>query len=430
MQQSTMLPATYTRFDDIPHGLRTRTAWRSEGRKVRAGATAKGYYDSYWYKTSYELFSLDDTVATSPRRITEGRAVSFAEDFVVAAIQTINDAAKRRRDSATKAYLRRQHGRARNCSDAKSEYYDLKDRVLARLLSQGRARVIGHHSKTDWFEPPKRYLGPSQFDGFGFEPFDEFDDWDHGLCDSTSDDGKDFGEQTTILEVVEFAGRQFHRPVDYPSPDITADAHLGDRLSPARPLGIVRLRDAVATLRAYLEQPLIILPAVVTSVIGSLPEGELIRAIGVPWLAILDELNRNPSFLFEFVRHPRNFEEFVAASYDKAGYDVSLTPRSGDSGRDVIAIKPGHLSVRILDQCKAYSPGHAVAANDVRAMLGVITGDQNTSKGVITTTATFAPGIGRDPILAPYLPHRLELRDGRRLREWLLTLVDASTVNF
>jgi hypothetical protein len=62
-------------------------------------------------------------------------------------------------------------------------------------------------------------------------------------------------------------------------------------------------------------------------------------------------------------------------------------------------------------------------------MLGVITGDQNTSKGIITTTASFAPGIHRDPILSPYLPHRLELRDGPRLRDWLLTLVDASTVN-
>jgi restriction system protein len=126
----------------------------------------------------------------------------------------------------------------------------------------------------------------------------------------------------------------------------------------------------------------------------------------------------------------RNFEEFIAASYNKAGYEVLITPRSGDSGRDVIATMPGHLSVRILDQCKAYSPGHAVSANDVRAMLGVITGDQNTSKGVITTTATFAPGINADPILAPYLPHRLELRDGRRLRGWLLKLVDPSLVNF
>lgn len=423
-----MQPATiYTRFADIPEELRTKTAWRHERRKVRPGATAKGYYESYWYKMTCELFSRDDTVPISRRRITEGYAVSFFEDFLVSAIQTINDAAKRRRDSATEAYLRRQHGRARNCSDAKSEYYVLKDRVLARLLTQGRARVVGHHSKTDWFESPKPYLGRSQFDGLGFKPCEEFDDWDDALDDGTTNV---FGEKTTILEVVEFAGRQFHRPVDYPSSDTTVDAHLGDRLSPARPLANVRLRDAVATLRAYLEQPLIVLPAVVTSIRDNVPGAQLIRAIGIPWLAILGELNRDPNFLFQFVQHSRNFEEFIAASYDRAGYDVLLTPRSGDSGRDVIATMPGHLSVRILDQCKAYSPGHAVPANDVRAMLGVITGDQNTSKGVVTTTATFAPGIDKDPILAPYLPHRLELRDGRRLREWLLTLVDWSTVNF
>ena len=36
----------------------------------------------------------------------------------------------------------------------------------------------------------------------------------------------------------------------------------------------------------------------------------------------------------------------------------------------MIAIKPGFLSLRVLDQCKAYSPGHVVTANDVRAMAG------------------------------------------------------------
>ncbi len=150
----------------------------------------------------------------------------------------------------------------------------------------------------------------------------------------------------------------------------------------------------------------------------------------MPWLAICRELARNASFLYQFVQHPRNFEEFIAACYSQSGFeDVILTPRSGDLGRDVIAVKRGHLSLRFLDQCKAYSPNHVVPVNDVRAMLGVITGDQNTSKGIITTTATFAPGIETDPILSPYIPHRLELRDGGRLREWLLTLMAYELVN-
>ncbi|HZP42189.1 MAG TPA: restriction endonuclease, partial [Candidatus Binatia bacterium] len=193
--------------------------------------------------------------------------------------------------------------------------------------------------------------------------------------------------------------------------------------------GAIRLRDAEATLCAYLMQPRPVLPCEVVGLAGNVAEGELIKAIAVPWLAICREIARDPNFLYQFAHSPRNFEEFIAACYDRAGFDeVILTARSGDHGRDVIAVKAGHLSVRFLDQCKAYSANHVVPANDVRAMLGVLTGDRNTSKGFITTTATFAPGINTDPIISPYIPYRLELRDGRRLREWLLTLVASGDV--
>jgi restriction system protein len=49
----------------------------------------------------------------------------------------------------------------------------------------------------------------------------------------------------------------------------------------------------------------------------------------------------------------------------------------------------------------------------------VVTGGQNVSKGVITTTSDFAPGIVTDPILAPHIPFRLELKSGALLLEWL-----------
>ena len=52
------------------------------------------------------------------------------------------------------------------------------------------------------------------------------------------------------------------------------------------------------------------------------------------------------------------WEELIAAAFDRSGYDeVILTPRSGDHGRDVIAIKKGIGTVRIIDSVKAYKPG-------------------------------------------------------------------------
>lgn len=55
-------------------------------------------------------------------------------------------------------------------------------------------------------------------------------------------------------------------------------------------------------------------------------------------------------------------------------------------------------------------------------MLGVLSAEPNVSKGLITTTSRFAPGIETDSGLAAFMPYRLELKDGDQLRRWLLEL--------
>ena len=117
----------------------------------------------------------------------------------------------------------------------------------------------------------------------------------------------------------------------------------------------------------------------------------------------------------------RKVEELVAGAYEREGWtEVVLTPGSGDGGVDIIASRPGIGSIRILDQIKAYAPHRVVTANDVRAMLGALTGDRNASKGIVTTTSAFAPGIESDPGLKPFIPYRLELKDGPTLAQWLI----------
>jgi hypothetical protein len=112
--------------------------------------------------------------------------------------------------------------------------------------------------------------------------------------------------------------------------------------------------------------------------------------------------------------------EIIAAAYDKAGFDeVILTPRSGDYGRDVIAIKYGFGSVKFIDQVKAYNPGHIVTAEEVRALLGVLQAEQDATKVIFTTTSTFAPRIKDDKFIKPFLPFRLELVNKEKLLERL-----------
>ncbi len=171
--------------------------------------------------------------------------------------------------------------------------------------------------------------------------------------------------------------------------------------------------------------PELLIQAAIVTFGDNTSEGQLVIDVAMPWMDIMREIERDPDFLYQFVKSPRKFEEFIAATYKKAGWpEVTLTPRSKDGGRDVIAVKPGHGSIRFLEQCKAYKRGHLVTHDDVRAMLGVLQTDPNASKGIITTTSDFQPGIFTGADFKPFMPHRLELKNGQQLRDWLLEFRD------
>ena len=154
-------------------------------------------------------------------------------------------------------------------------------------------------------------------------------------------------------------------------------------------------------------------------------EGRLIEAVTIPWFDIIAALAKDPNVAFQIP--PEKWEEIVAGAYRRAGFEqVTLTPRSGDHGRDVIAIKHGLGSVRVIDQVKAFKPPNLVTANDVRALMGVLHHD-GAAKGFLTTTSGFAPKIKTDPLITPFMPARLELIDGEALIERLKQLAAKAT---
>src|SRR6516225_9135365 len=66
---------------------------------------------------------------------------------------------------------------------------------------------------------------------------------------------------------------------------------------------------------------------------------------------------KDPELMYQL--NPRKWEELIAGAYELAGFDeVILTPRSGDKGRDVIAVKKGIGCIRFLEEVKAYKPDH------------------------------------------------------------------------
>jgi restriction system protein len=180
-------------------------------------------------------------------------------------------------------------------------------------------------------------------------------------------------------------------------------------------------RTGIAPLLA--SSPSILLQAAVT-LEGKTDDGRSVQIATVPWFKLIDLALRDPNALHQLSW--REMELFIASIYEQQGCDVVLTPPSNDGGRDVIATKEGLGSIRIFDQVKKYKPGELVTAHDIRAMLGVLEINKNVSKGIVTTTSDFAPGIFKDAKIMEFMPYRLELRAKDKLLELLRSIADAS----
>jgi restriction system protein len=175
---------------------------------------------------------------------------------------------------------------------------------------------------------------------------------------------------------------------------------------------------------AYLSEefPAITLKAVVIEFGEKTDDGHTIIALREPWLDLARMFLRNPDSLYEIGW--REFEEMIAGAWEISGkFDkVELTPRSGDKGRDVIGTKWGRYSIRIFDQAKAYKPGNLVTEAEVREMVGVLSLEPNVSKGYITTTSDFAPGVWKDEQIKSLMPNRLQLITRGEALSWFKEL--------
>jgi restriction system protein len=153
-------------------------------------------------------------------------------------------------------------------------------------------------------------------------------------------------------------------------------------------------------------------------------EGDaIVKMIAPAWLELVRLIQANPRILNSMA--DRKFEELIAGAYKRAGFDkVVLTPQSADHGVDVIAEKYGLGRIRVVDQVKRFGAGKIVTANDVRALGFVALADGKHTKGIVTTTASFAPRINRDKYLGPYLESgKIELVDGESLLDRLVRLM-------
>lgn len=163
--------------------------------------------------------------------------------------------------------------------------------------------------------------------------------------------------------------------------------------------------QALQVIQSYMDTHFTVLPDGRIDALGD--AAALIRAryIGKP-----EHVSDRISLLLG--RDPYDLEDLSAALYREMGYRCTVTPRSHDRNRDVIATRDGTGErERVFIQCKREKKTVGIGA--VQRLAGTIVRDNphGATRGVLITTSTFSPAAKREADPNP----RLELVNGSEL---------------
>jgi len=129
---------------------------------------------------------------------------------------------------------------------------------------------------------------------------------------------------------------------------------------------------------------------------------------------LVDYFHKNPKELL--VMNRRKFEELVAELFYGFGYQVELTQRTRDGGKDIIAIGNMHsIASKYLIECKRPDPGKPIGVGVVRELMGVKS-DERATKAIAVTTTYFSPDA---KLFQERNRWELELKEYNDLLKWL-----------
>jgi restriction endonuclease Mrr len=129
---------------------------------------------------------------------------------------------------------------------------------------------------------------------------------------------------------------------------------------------------------------------------------------------LLSYLSAHPEQLYNL--EARRFEEMVATLLERDGYEVMLTPKTRDGGKDIYAISRSDIGeVLTVIECKKYAPCHPVGVEIVRALYGVKMAER-ANMGVVVTTSGFTKPAWD---FKRNVGFEINLRDYNDLVKWL-----------
>jgi hypothetical protein len=134
------------------------------------------------------------------------------------------------------------------------------------------------------------------------------------------------------------------------------------------------------------------------------------------WRSLVERLKQRPENVYEL--SSRQFEELIAEMIHTFGYQVELTPRTRDGGRDIIALRSTDLvfPVRHLIEAKLWTPPRKVGRPVIDALFGV--GTRERCNGVMVVTPSSFSLDAINAVNDFSLKHYVRLIDGSILPSW------------
>lgn len=131
------------------------------------------------------------------------------------------------------------------------------------------------------------------------------------------------------------------------------------------------------------------------------------------WDKMIHHFASNPSELQKV--DARKFEELIAELLLREGLDVTLTPKSKDGGRDILAYYKNDIAENLyLVECKRYALNNPVGVKIIRELYGIVEAERATA-GLVVTTSRFTKGALE---FRETVRHRIKLKEYNQLCSW------------
>jgi len=130
--------------------------------------------------------------------------------------------------------------------------------------------------------------------------------------------------------------------------------------------------------------------------------------------SLVEKVHTNPELIYNI--SPTQFEELVAELLTKEGFNVNLTKKTRDGGKDIFIAHSNSLgNFLYYVECKQYSPDNHIGVRMVRELYGTVCADRATA-GLLISTSYFSPDAKK---FVEKISNQISLKDYLELKEWI-----------